>query len=187
MRQCLLTIVFFVLQVLAVNILGRFLLNSDRNIRSVLLSSPASFITPGHFTFSLVWQCGAGLLTAGGKTDASQQALISLRSLINLPRRLSSRASPEGHCLSVNADLFILGLVIFHQALFRRLTGFSGFCYVLIFEGCWFNLHGGCVARQACLVFTCRHSDSHCDCVTVIGLVCSCGTCLSDNISPALT
>lgn len=57
----------------------------------------------------------------------------------------------------------------------------------LIFGGCWFNLHGGCVVRQACLVFTCRHSDSRCDCVTVIGLVYSCRTCLSDNISPALT
>lgn len=67
----------------------------------------------------------------------------------HFPWSHSSRATPEGHCLSANADLLILGLFIFHQAVWRP-AGYRGICHVTIF---WVCLHRGRVSKRVCLFF----------------------------------
>lgn len=182
-------------QVLAVNILGRFLLNNDRNIRLVLLSAPlGSFLStfllhslslsPPHPSLPSLLSLWVVLPFHIGQR---QNSLQSERERVNLPtgcyqpeltnhfpKSQSSRATPEGHCLSGNADLLILDLVIFHQEVWRPVTGSPGFCYVTIF---WVCLHRGGVARQACLDCNWRAPEPHCGCVTVMGLVYSCEPC----------
>lgn len=77
-------------QVLAVNILGRFLLNNDRNIRFVLLFSPSSpsclhsCLPPCLLHPSLPRLVAEGKLQAEER-DSSQQAVLSLSSLITFP------------------------------------------------------------------------------------------------------
>lgn len=158
---------FYLPQVLAVNILGRFLLNNDRNIRLVLFGFSLTSSPPPHSCFSFhLFLHPSSLISAGHlyhfhSTRPTANSLQPERTLPtgccqseltnHFPWSRSSRAKPEGHCLSVNADLFILGSVNFHQAVWRPETGSFGFCYVTIF---WVYLHRGCVTRQACQVFT---------------------------------
>lgn len=127
-------------QVLAVNILGRFLLNNDRNIRSVFL--------PPHIPVSLslyilpLLSLGVilpfplhkanGKLIAAGERNLPTGCYHQSELTNHFPWSRSSRAPPEGHCLAVNADLSISGHVIFHQAVWRPVTGSLGFCYATI-------------------------------------------------------
>ena len=156
-------------QVLAVNILGRFLLNNDRNIRLVLFGFSLTS-HPAHSCFSFhLFHDPSSLISADHfyhfhSTRPTVNSLQLERSLPtgcyqseltnHFPWSRSSRAKPEGHCLSVNADLSILGSINFHQTVGRPETGSFGFCYVTIF---WVYFHRGRVTRQACQVFTCGH------------------------------
>ncbi len=184
---------FLVPQVLAVNILGRFLLNNDRNIRLVLFlfalhSFPSTFlllslslcpsfppsclISRGHFAISVAQrprQTHCSQRERNLPTGCYQPELTN-----HFPQSQSSRATPEGHSPSANADHFILRFVIFHQEVWRPVTGSSGSCCVTIF---WVGLYRGRVAWQVCLVFTWGAPESHCGCVTVIGRIYSCAPC----------
>lgn len=160
---------FYLPQVLAVNILGRFLLNNDRNIRLVLFGfSLTSSPPPPHIPVSLsIFSSILPLLslrvictisipqgqqqTHCSQREPSQRAVVSLSSLITFPG-----AVPPEPNQKVTVCLLMLISSFWALSIFIRQCGgqkqvLLGFVMSLLF---WVYLHRGCVTRQACQVFT---------------------------------
>lgn len=154
------------LQVLAVNILGRFLLNNDRNIRLVLFSSDlcsSSLSNPPLYAFLLPFLSLRVIspFQANGKLTTAKE-----RNLPTGSYRLSwlitfSRATPEGHAAHCSCWALNFRPCYFPAGAAAVSWGF--YCVTIFF---WVRPHKGPVGRQVCLVSTLRSSESLCCRVT---------------------
>lgn len=159
------------LQVLAVNILGRFLLNNDRNIRLVLFSSDlcsSSLSNPPLYAFLLPFLSLRVIspFQANGKLTTAKERNLPTGSyrlswLITFSRAITLQPHQKVTLLTAQAELSISDHVIFQQALLRFPEGF-----IVLQTFFWVRPHKGPVGRQVCLVSTLRSSESLCCRVT---------------------
>lgn len=122
------------LQVLAVNILGRFLLNNDRNIRLVLFSSHLCSSSPSNpplYAFLLPFLSLRVIspFQANGKLTTAKERNLPTGSyrlswLITFSRAITLQPHQKVTLLTAHAELSISDDVIFQQALLRFPEGF---------------------------------------------------------------